>query len=141
MIFAKWIPLEPTSSGTLVPFAVDPFAAGDAAALRVWVEALYAGTKRYGQRVIPLAESAKVLPYFPAVAHRGVSNAIASRDGDLKAIAAGLASTTWDRVVLSVSRGTASVLAGRNVIGVLNFSLRAEEGELRLNDLKARRPR
>ncbi len=139
VIFATWIPLEPTSSGTLVPFAVDPFAAGDAAALRVWIEALYAGTKRYGMKVIPLATGANVLPYFPAVAHRSLGASIRGGGPNLEAFAAGLKQTAFDRVVISVKRGTASVLSGRRVLGVLNFSLRAEEGQMRLDDLKPRR--
>ncbi|MDJ0521840.1 MAG: hypothetical protein QNJ90_07170 [Planctomycetota bacterium] len=139
LIFGKWTPESGGAAGTLVPFAVDPFAAGDGALFRVWFEALFDVTKRYGLRGIPTADAAAVLPYFPQLAHRSVGAAIARRDGDVQALAGGLAGATWDRVVLSVNRGTATVLAGRQVIGVLNFSLRAEEGQLRLNDLKARR--
>ncbi len=139
LIFGTWIPQAAGAPGTLVPFAVDPFAGGDGAAFRIWFEAVYGAVKTYGMRGLPTADAATVLPYFPAIAHRSVSAAIAKRDGDLQAIVAGLAGTTWDRVVLSVRRGTATVLSGRKVIGVLNFSLRAEEGELRLNDLKPRR--
>lgn len=139
VIFGKWQPQAGAAAGTLVPFAVDPFAAGDGAAFRVWFEALYAAARKYGIRAVPTADAATVLPYFPRVAHRSVSGAIAKRDADMQALASGLAATNYDRVVLSVNRGTATVLAGRQVIGVINFSLRAEEGELRLNDLKARR--
>jgi len=141
VIFATWSPAQGAAAGTLVPFAVDPFAVGKAAALRVWTEALYGAVKKYGLRALPMATAAAVLPYFPAAAHQSVSAAIAGRGAALEALAAGIRGARFDRVVVSVRRGTATVYAGQVVVGILNFSLRAEEGALRLDDLKPRRAR
>jgi hypothetical protein len=139
VLFASWRPLDPRQPLTLVPFEVDPFAAGEASLLRVWVEGLLHRVKVGGTDAIPLAEPAHVLPYLPAVAQMPTTRALTQRSAALQGFAAGVARTPCDRVVLALQRMTASVIAGRKVVGRLDLRLSAEETDLRIATLSGQR--
>jgi len=141
VIFGTWRPLDTGASITLVPFGVDPFAAGETAAFRIWFENLLHGARTGGTASLPLASAEHVLPYLPAVAQAGTQRALAGRMTDLQALVRGLAATTYDRVVLAPQSATATVVAGRKVVGTLTLQLRAEEAELRILKLTPRRSR
>lgn len=139
VVYGHWRPLDPNASITLAPFAVDPFAAGDPAAWRIWFEGVFHDVKQRGRSALPLASAETVTPYFPAVARPSVSNRIAGRGPALEQLAREIARTPYDRVVLTPHKGTAAVYAGNRVVGVLYFGLSAEEHELRLDELTPRR--
>ena len=141
VLFASWKALDPTSALTLVPFGVDPFAAGENAAFRIWCEGLLQDVKQRGVAAIPLAEAAHLLPSLPSVAHEPTTRALAGRTTQLADFAAQVARTSYDRVVLVAQRTTASVVAGRTVVGVLELRLTPEEGQLRIIDATGRRAR
>jgi len=137
IVFGSWRPLD--RAMTLAPFVVDPFATGEPAAWRIWFEGVFHDARTRGRSAWPTASSELVTRYFPAVARRGVSGAIAARDPKLDTLAAELAKTPYDRLVLTIPRGTAAVFAADKIVGVLNFGLSSEEGALRLDELKPRR--
>jgi hypothetical protein len=139
VIFGAWKPLDPTASITLVPFGVDPFAAGTNAAFRIWFEGLFHAIRAQGQAAIPLASSQQVLPYLPKVAHGGTDRAIRARGPTLQRLVQSLQGTSYDRVVLAPQSGTATVMGAGGVVGVMSFRLRAEEFELRVSELTPRR--
>ena len=141
VISAQWRPIDANASFTLVPFPVDPFAAGDPAAWRVWFEGLFYQVKTRGQEGWPLATVAQVVPYFPEVARPGVSQLVTKRDAGLAQLNQQINALDYDRLVLTIPRGTATVVAGRQVVGVLNIGLTSEEAELRLDELTPRRAR
>jgi hypothetical protein len=139
VIFGNWRDVGGAQGFTLPPLLVDPFARGVPGSFRVWFEGVLGDARRRGAAALPMAAGDEVLRYFPRVAQAGVGSTLARRQAPLAAMAAQVARGGYDRVVLSVQRGTATVVAGRVVVGVLDFSLRAEENELRLDDLRARR--
>ena len=139
VISAQWRPIDADAAFTLAPFAVDPFAAGDPSAWRIWFEGLFYQVKKRGLTGWPLASVEQVVPYFPAVARPGVSQLISRRDPALAQLTQQIAGVPYDRLVLTIPRGTATVVAGRNVVGVLNIGLTSEEAELRLDELTPRR--
>ncbi|MDA1195375.1 MAG: hypothetical protein O2894_09340 [Planctomycetota bacterium] len=139
VIFATWTPLEPNASITLVPFGVDPFAGGEAAAFRVWMEGLLHGMRTRGAAAVPLAGRDHVLPYLPAVAHAGTQRALDARTASVELLARSLRTLRYDRVVLAPQTGTATVLADARVVGVLTVGAAAEEGTVRVRELSPRR--
>jgi hypothetical protein len=141
LVFGSWVPLGDAPPLNLVPFPVDPFAAGRPSSFRIWLEAIFDAARRGGVGGLPLAPAAEVLANLPAVAHRGTQAALSRRGERVRTLAAQLARTPYDRVVLVPLRGTATVVAGRRVVGILSFSVRSEENELRLDDLRPRRAR
>ncbi len=138
LIFANWKDAV-AGSMTLPPFEVDPYAGGEPARFRVWFEAIFDVARKVGARGLPLAPADEVLRYFPRVAHAGVRRSIEARMPSIETLATRLAQAPYDRLVLSAQRGTATVVAGRRVVGVLNFSLTAQERALRIDDLAPRR--
>jgi len=139
VVFGTWEPLDSSAAVTLVPFGVDPFAAGDASAFRVWFESQFHKHRAPGA-AWPLAPEAEVLRFLPAVAHPGTQRALAGRAAGLAALDRALQSTPYDRVALLPQMGTAAVTgANRRVIGTLTLRFEPQEGELRINGLTARR--
>lgn len=141
IVFAAWHPSDPSQNLTLVPFAVDPFAAGDNAAIRVWFEDVFHRQRAGGGlRAWPLAAPAEVVRYLPKVAEAGTLRALAGRRTDLETLSRALTSTPYDRVVLIPKSGTAAVTgANRRVVGTLTLAFVPQEHELRLQDVTARR--
>jgi hypothetical protein len=138
LVFGSWVAGEYPPGARLPPRATDPYAARVPGHLRVWLEGVLAKARLHGKSELPLATEADVLAQLPAVAHPGVRAAIAGRDAHLQNLVGWLRATPFDRVVVATAEGSAAVLHGGRVAGVLRYALEAENGELRLSSMKAR---
>jgi hypothetical protein len=137
VVFASWVAEAAPGDLVLPPEPVDPFAAGVAGALRVWIEGLLA-SGREGAVGIPLTPDREVLAQLPAVAHGGVQPRLATRSTQIENLAGWLRATTYDRVFVLPPEATYSVWARGRVEGILRVGLEPEETDLRINALSAR---
>ena len=143
VVFASWEPRDPSSPVTLAPFDVDPFAAGQNAAFRVWVEDLFHKVKKAPAGwPFPLHPPQEVLRYLPDSAVPSTSEAIRGRATGIDAVRRAVASTAYDRVVITPRTGTAAITgANARVVGTLTMRFEPQESELRINGLTPRRAR
>ena len=141
LAFGAWAPRDPNDNVTLAPFDVDPYAAGDAAAFRVWLEDLFLHFRAPPVGwTPPLYPAAELLRYLPDAALASTRQALETRRAGVQALQQAVRATPFDRVVLVARTGTAAVTgADRKVVGTLTMRFEPQEGELRINGLTPRR--
>lgn len=137
-IFARWVVETFPTDLSLPPVLTDPFAAGVPGHVRVWLEAAFAAVYRQGPGGLPMAPEREVLGYLPAVAQAGAAQALAGRPAEFDVLAKWLTVTPYDRLLILPRQGTAAVIGGNTVTGILQYGLEAEEKELRLTTLTGR---
>jgi hypothetical protein len=137
-IFARWVVETFPSDLSLPPVLTDPFAAGVPGHVRVWLEAAFSAVYRQAAGGLPMAPEREVLGYLPAVAQAGAGQALAGRPAEFDVLAKWLTVTPYDRLLILPRQGTAAVIGGNRVMGILQYGLEAEEKELRLTSLTGR---
>lgn len=131
----KQTPGQIPAGVTLMPEAVDPFAAGTPGRLRIWIEALMDSARRRGAAGVPLAPDAHVLAACPASRRGAVQQALGRRQADVARATQMIARSKFDRATVFVRDATAGVAIAGRWAGLIEIGLEPEEGQLRVNKL------
>ena len=139
LVSAVWTNENLPPSATLPPEPVDDFASGLPGAVRFWLENAFGSARRLGAAALPLAPTDTVLRGLPAAYHAQARPGLDARGRSTQALATAIQSRSFDRLLLVARDGSAAVLRGPEVVGVLIFGFESEEQELRVHSLTPRR--
>lgn len=134
-VFANWSNEKIDAQVALPPEPVDLFAAGVPGAIRVWMEKAFADARRGGGQAFPLTPAQIVYKGLPAAAHGQVAGALQGRAQKFAQLGQALQQIRYDRLLMVPKEGSAAVIGGGQVLGVLRFEIESEEKELRIGYL------